>query len=182
MTIRVLRALAGVVVVFAASLGAARPVAACSPPFEPTIAKLGPNQMVLLGVTGDRVPSGRVFHVERQWNVDSNTSPIVIAFKEGDPVGDCSYPVAAGQRLIIAPDVEPDGRLSANLATLQADPNSEDGRRYIAEAHALFGEGTVPVETRSPDDVGRAIGLVALAVFGTLAIAAIVVIWRRVGA
>jgi len=34
--------------------------------------------------------------------------------------------------------------LSANLATLQADPSSEKGQRYLAEATALFGAGVVP--------------------------------------
>ena len=46
-------------------------------------------------MTGNPAPGGRLFHVERAWNADVPTSPIVIAFKEGEPVGDCSYPVAA---------------------------------------------------------------------------------------
>ena len=42
---------------------------ACSPPFgQPTIAELAPQQVVLLGVTGAKVPAGRLFHVERAWN------------------------------------------------------------------------------------------------------------------
>jgi hypothetical protein len=158
-------------------------VAACSPPFgQPTIAALGPNQLVLLGVTGDKVPTGREFRVERAWNADANTSPIVIAFKEGEPVGDCSYPMSTGRRLVIAPDRQPDGRLSADLVTLQADPNSDDGRRYLAEAQRLFGDGTVPVNA-SPaggtGGAGGAVGLVALAAVGLLLIAGIALVWRR---
>ena len=41
------------------------PVAASSPDFEPSIAKLGPGQAVLIGTTGEPVPGGRAFHVER---------------------------------------------------------------------------------------------------------------------
>lgn len=119
--------------------------AACSPPFErPTIRALGPAQLVVLGAVGERVPGGRLFHVERWFNGGEPGTPIVIAFKEGEPVGDCSYPVSTGERKIIAPWREPDGRLSADLGTLQADPNTDDGRRYVDEAIALFGPGVVP--------------------------------------
>ncbi len=116
---------------------------ACSPPFDPNIRELGPAQIVVVG-SRERVPSGRLFHVERWFNGGEPGTPIVIAFKEGEPIGDCSYPVATGERKIIAPWREPDGRLSADLGTLQADPNSEDGRRYLNEAVALFGPGVVP--------------------------------------
>ena len=92
------------VALVASGLLFAAPAAACSPPFDPTIAALGPNQMVMVGTTGERVQGGRLFHVERTFNVDSNITPIVIAFKEGEPIGDCSYPVSAGTHLIIAPD------------------------------------------------------------------------------
>ena len=125
---------------------------ACSPAFNPTIAELGQEQVVLLGETGVPAPGGRLFHVERAWNGDVPTSPIVIAFKEGEPIGDCSYPVAAGTRLVIAPWREPDGTLSANLGTLQADPLSVDGTRYLAETAQLFGSGTVPVAAVPEDD------------------------------
>jgi hypothetical protein len=119
--------------------------AACSAPFEqPTIRALGPAQLVVVGTVGERVPGGRLFHVERWFNGGEPGTPIVIAFKEGEPIGDCSYPVATGEQKIIAPWRETDGRLSADLGTLQADPHTEDGRRYLAEAVALFGPGVVP--------------------------------------
>ena len=118
---------------------------ACSPPFEePTIRALGPAQVVVVGTIGDRVAGGRLFHVERSYNGGVTATPIVIAFKEGEPVGDCSYPLTTGTSLIIAPYREPDGRLSADLGTLQADPVSDDGKRYIAEATSLYGRGVVP--------------------------------------
>jgi hypothetical protein len=132
-------------VVLAAAMLVPASALACSPAFNPTIAELGQEQLVLLGETGAPAPGGRLFHVERAWNGNVPTSPIVIAFKEGEPVGDCSYPVVAGTRLVIAPWREPDGTLSANLGTLQADPLSEDGRRYLAETAQLFGPGTAPV-------------------------------------
>jgi hypothetical protein len=116
---------------------------ACSPAFNPNIRELGPAQVVVLGTVGERVPGGRLFHVERWFNGGEPGTPIVIAFKEGEPIGDCSYPVATGERKIIAPWREPDGRLSADLGTLQADPDSADGRRYLEEAVALFGPGVV---------------------------------------
>lgn len=125
---------------------------ACSPPFNPTIRELGPAQIVVVGTVGERVPGGRLFHVERWFNGGAPGTPIVIAFKEGEPIGDCSYPVATGERKIIAPWREPDGRLSADLGTLQADPNTDDGRRYLNEAVALFGPGVVP------EPVGGAVG------------------------
>ena len=125
------------------SLGTARPVSACSPPFNPTIEELGPAQVVVVGTTGERVVGGRLFHVERWFNGNAPVTPIVIAFKEGEPVGDCSYPVSAGTRLIIAPYME-EGRLAADLGTLQADPDSEAGRRYVEEAIRLFGPGVPP--------------------------------------
>ena len=118
---------------------------ACSPPFEePTIRALGPDQVVVVGTIGERVAGGRVFHVERWFNGGVPTARILIAFKEGEPVGDCSYPVSAGQTLIIAPNHEPDGRLSADLTTLQANPTDPRGQRFVAEAMALFGPGVVP--------------------------------------
>ena len=155
---------------------------ACSPEFEPTIAKLGPDQVVVVGTTGERVPGGRVFNVSRWFNGGKPVTPILIEFKEGEPIGDCSYPVSAGTELIIAPYFEADGRLHANLATLQADPSSEQGQEYIAEAISLFGPGVVPPP--APDIVpapdagsGLEIGYVVLAfaagallLFGILAL------------
>jgi hypothetical protein len=153
---------------------------ACSAVANPTIAALGPAQVVLLGVTGDRVPAGRLFHVERAWNGQVATSPIVIAFKEGEPVGDCSYPVASGTRLVIAPWREAGGALSADLATLQANPLSEDGKRYLAEAEQLYGAGTVPVDTTpaaSPSSDWPV--LVVITAFVGGGVAAALVLWRR---
>jgi len=154
---------------------------ACSPPFgQPTIAALGPQQVVLLGVTGNPAPGGRLFHVERAWNADVPTSPIVIAFKEGEPIGDCSYPVAAGTRLVIAPWQEPVGTLSADLATLQANPLSDDGQRYLAEAERLFGQGSVPVETTpAAEPSSDWPWLVVLTAFVAGGVAAGLILWRR---
>jgi hypothetical protein len=119
-------------------------VLACSPSFNPTIAELGPGQLVVVGTVGERVSGGRLFHVERWFNGVDPGTPIVIAFKEGEPVGDCSYPVRTGEHKIIAPFREADGTLYADLGTLQADPGTPDGQRYLAEAQALFGPGVVP--------------------------------------
>ena len=139
-------------------------ILACSPPFEePTIRALGPAQVVVVGTTGERVAGGRAFHVERWFNGDMPPRGLlVIAFKEGEPVGDCSYPVSAGTRLIIAPYQEADGRLSADLATLQADPASDVGQRYLAEASALFGPGVAPPAPPDIGDVGQPPWLVIL--------------------
>jgi len=60
------------------------PTVACSPPFEPTIRALGPDQMIIVGT----------------------------CLRTSRP--------------------------------LQADPSSEEGQRYLAEAAALFGAGVVP--------------------------------------
>ncbi len=159
---------------------------ACSPPFEePTIRALGPAQVVVVGTIGERVEGGRLFHVQRSYNGGVTRSPIVIAFKEGEPVGDCSYPVSTGANLIIAPLREPDGRLSANLSTLQADPGSDLGRRYVAEATALFGPGGVPPTTApvTPSssrsaDVGLLAAVLAAGV-GLLFVLVIVIARRR---
>jgi hypothetical protein len=126
-------------------------VTACSPPFgQATIAALGPAQVVVVGVTGEHVAGGRLFHVTRWFNGPGAVTPIVIAFKEGEATGDCSYPIGAGVPLIIAPDMT-DGKLSATLTTLQADPDSELGRTYLAEATSLFGPGAVPAPADVPD-------------------------------
>ena len=94
--------------------------------------------------------------------------------------GDCSYPVASGTRLVIAPWREPDGTLSADLGTLQADPRSEDGQRYLDETAQLFGAGAVPEET-IPDQAD-ATGWLALVVVTALiagALAVGFVAWQR---
>jgi hypothetical protein len=161
-----------------ASLALPSAAAACSPPFErPTIEALGPGQVVVVGTIGEPVAGGRLFHVERTFNGASIT-PIVIAFKEGEPVGDCSYPVHAGERLIIAPFMEDGGRLSADLGTLQADPASEDGKRYLAEAEALFGPGSLPDEAE-PEQEGVPSAMVVVLALGALVAVTLAVAVRR---
>lgn len=127
------------------------PVAACSQPPDPNIEELGPQQVVLLGRIGDPVPGGRAFHVERWFNA-TGPAVVTIAFKEGEPIGDCSYRVTAGTPLVIAPVMEPGGRLSADLGTLQASPLSPEGVAYVEEANRLFGPGSPPVG--GPVDAG----------------------------
>jgi hypothetical protein len=107
---------------------------------KPTIRALRPGQVVVIGTIGEGVAGGREFLVERWFNGGQPAATITIAFKEGPATGDCSYPVETGTRLIIAPEIQ-DGRLAANLLTLQADPTSEVGLAYVAEATALFGPG-----------------------------------------
>jgi hypothetical protein len=160
-------------------LAAPGPAAACSPPLNPTIAELGPQQVVVVGTIGDRVDGGRLFHVERAFNGVTAT-PIVIAFKEGEPIGDCSYPVHAGERLIIAPFRDPDGRLSADLGTLQAPPDSELGRQYLREAAELFGPGIVPDADAANDDpsVFASIAIAGALLLG-LVVATAAVVRRR---
>ena len=151
-------------------------VAACSPPFNPSIGELGPDQIVLVGTTGERVDGGRLFHVERAFNA-TFTSPVVIAFKEGEPVGDCSYPVDPGRHLIITPYREPDGRLSADLGTLQADPESDTGIGYLAEAIELYGGGSVPAQgdVESGVDLLPTLAIGGVAILGLLVVTAFVI-------
>jgi hypothetical protein len=166
----------GAVLVAAAAVlglfGSPASVVACSPPFNPTIAELGPSQVVLVGTTGAAADGGRLFHVERVYNGPITTTPIVIAFKEGEPVGDCSYPVSPGQHMIIAPVSDPDGRLSADLGTLQAEVTSETGLRYVDEARSLFGTGTVPAPVDAAvtgtDDSGLILLISGVALLATL--------------
>ena len=138
-----MRRLLGLIAASTVWVAAVAPAAACSPPLNQNLRELGPEQVVVVGTTGEPVAGGRLFHVERAFN-GVDTTPILIAFKEGEPIGDCSYPVQAGTRLIIAPWRDPDGTLRADLGTLQADPDSEDGQRYVAEATDVFGPGIVP--------------------------------------
>jgi len=145
---------------------------ACSPPFvPPSLRDVAPTQVVVLGTIGERVAEGRLFHVERWFNGDQPSTPIVIAFKEGPAVGDCTYPVTTGERLIIAPAMGADGTFAADLGTLQADPDSKDGRRYLAEASARFGPGLAPPAAQDPEpaatpppDLRLVLALVAAAV------------------
>ena len=167
-----------IVAVGALMLGLATPTgaSACSPPFNPSIGALAPEHIELVGTTGERVDGGRLFHVERAFNA-TVTTPVVIAFKEGEPVGDCSYPVDPGQHLIIAPFREPDGRLSADLGTLQADPASEAGSGYLAEATELFGQGTVPAQADvdSGQDLLPTMVIGSAVILGLLAVTAFVI-------
>ena len=110
--------------------------------------------VVLVGTTGDKVEGGRLFYVERVFAGNVPTSPIVIAFKEGAPVGDCSYPMSSGVHLVIAPNEEPDGSLHADLATLQAGPASALGKEFIAQAQARYGDGVVPSGPTAPASAG----------------------------
>ena len=144
---RIAALLIGVLAVFAVPASAS----ACSPSFNPTIRELGPAQIVVVGRVGEKVPGGRLFHVERWFNGAEPVTPILIAFKEGEPIGDCSYPVATGEHKLIAPLREADGTLYADLGTLQADPNSDEGRKYVAEAIALFGQGVVVAPSVAPE-------------------------------
>jgi hypothetical protein len=105
---------------------------ACSPPFDPSIEALGPDQVVVVGTIGESMPGGRHFRVSRWFNGVDPRADLVIAFKEGDPVGDCSYHPTIGQPMIIAPFVEGNGRLSADLATLQAPIGSDEATRFVA--------------------------------------------------
>jgi hypothetical protein len=172
-----MRRLVLVVGAIIAALAIPGPAWACSPPFNPTIEALGPNQIVVVGMIGEPVAGGRLFHVERVFNGPS-TTPIVIAFKEGEPVGDCSYPVHAGERLIIAPFMEEGGRLSADLGTLQADPASADGQRYLAESERLFGPGSIPNQAQPDQEGVSSVAVVALAV-GVLVAVTLLVAVRR---
>lgn len=166
------RLVPAVVVAIGLAWSAVGSALACSAPFvPPSLRDVDPTQVVVLGTIGERVAEGRLFHVERWFNGDQPSTPIVIAFKEGPAVGDCSYPVTTGQRLIIAPMMGADGTLAADLGTLQADPDSKDGRRYVAEASARFGPGFAlstahapePAPT-SPPDLRLVLALVAAAV------------------
>ncbi len=159
---------------------------ACSPPFEPSIHKLDPVDFVVVGYIGEPVDGGRLFHVYQSFNAGALTTPFVIAFKEGEPGGDCSYRVASGQELIIALSPTPNGPPGATLASLQADPASEMGRRYLSEAEARFGPGVVPSAAATlppgsvdgsppPDVVPFAIGLIG----GVGLFALVVLVARR---
>ena len=158
-------------------LASPMPALACSPPFNPTIEALGPSQLVPVGTIGERVNGGRLFHIERAFNGPA-TTPIVIAFKEGEPIGDCNYPVRAGERLIIAPFMEDGGLLSADLGTLQATPDSPDGLRYLNEAETLLGPGIVPGEAEPGQDDMSNLIVAALAIGALVAVTLLVVVRR----
>lgn len=168
--------LIGVLAVFAVPPS----VSACSPVFNPMIRALGPAQIVVVGTVGEKVPGGRLFHVERWFNGGEPGTPIVIGFKEGGPVGDCSYPLATGEHKIIAPIREPGGTLYADFGTLQADPDSGEGRKYLAEAIALFGQGVVPVPIAPPPSADEGIpSWVTFAAAFTVGLVAVHLLRRR---
>jgi hypothetical protein len=155
---------------------------ACSPPSpEPTVTALPDGAIVLVGTTGDKVDGGRLFYVERVYAGDVAASPIVIAFQEGEPIGDCSYPMSSGVRLVIAPDQAPDGTLHANLVTLQADPNTDLGRDFIAQAQARYGDGSVPPGPPGPVSAALNAVDVRLALLGLAIIVGLAawIGWRR---
>lgn len=170
---------AGAVVLWgSATVGAAL---ACSPPSPaPTVTALPDGAVVLVGTTGDRVEGGRLFYVERVYAGDVAASPVVIAFKEGEPVGDCSYPMSSGVRLVIAPDQAPDGSLHADLVTLQADPGTALGKEFIAQAEARYGEGSVPPGQQVPATVTTSgAPWPLLAAVGAVAALGAWMLWRR---
>jgi hypothetical protein len=175
---RLCAALWGAGAILLAGTVTAGPALACSPPFEePSVTTLADGAVVIVGTTGEKVINGRLFYVERAFSGDVPNSPIVIAFKEGEPVGDCSYPMSSGVHLVIAPDQDADGTLRADLVTLQADPNSELGRRYLAEARARYGDGSVPLGQVAP--AGVDLRLVGLALALVAGIGAVWFAWRR---
>lgn len=162
--------------------GAAGPALACSPPSPAlTVTALPEGAVVLVGTTGDRVEGGRLFYVESAYAGNIPRSPIVIAFKEGKPVGDCSYPMSSGVRLVIAPYQEADGSLHADLATLQADPGSTLGRAFIAQARERYGDGVVPAGTTAPIPAvpGGGLHLAIAAMAGASAIGVWMLLRRR---
>jgi hypothetical protein len=152
--------------------------AACSAPFEqPTLAALGPEQIVVVGSIEEPVAGGRHFAVEHWYNGSAPRSDLVIAFKEGEPTGDCSYRPVLGEPIIVAPVMAANGALSADLTTLQAPIGSEDGRRYLAEAQRLFGPGLAPpVDLPGASESTSAWRLVAL-VAVSLAVIGVAGIW-----
>jgi hypothetical protein len=160
-------------------------VVACSPPMEPwTIEDYGPDAVVIVGTTGEPAQGGRWFHVERWFNGGEPLPAIVIAFKEGPAIGDCSYPMESGRRLIIVPTPNEEGRLAADLGTLQADPTTPEGQAYLAEAQALFGPGVVPEAPPEEPvplalDPGTAIALVVAAIGGIIGVLAFTGLPRR---
>lgn len=85
--------------------------------------------------------------------------------------------------MIIAPNREANGALSADLVTLQADPSSDLGRKYVAEATQLFGPGVVPepaagAATSGPTpDVGTVVA--ALGITVALLFTVVVLLARR---
>jgi hypothetical protein len=146
---------------------------ACSPPSpEPTVTALPEGAVVLVGTTGDTVEGGRLFYVERVYAGNIPRSPVVIAFKEGEPIGDCSYPMSSGVHLVIAPNEEADGSLHADLVTLQADPASALGREFIAQAQARYGDGMVPAGVTAPvsTTTGGALRVALLVTVGAAAV------------
>jgi hypothetical protein len=163
----------------ALTTGGVATTSACSALFEePTIAALGPDAVVVVGTIGEQVDGGRLFHVQRAFSGGVTSTPMVIAFKEGPAIGDCSYPVSQGARLLIATVRDDEGRVPVHLLTLQADPASPDGLRYLAEAAALFGPGIVPESLAPPEPPAPSVALVVLV--GLAIFAASLLAWRAI--
>lgn len=155
---------------------------ACSPPSpEPTVTALPEAAVVFVGTTGDKVEGGRLFYVERVYAGNISGSPVVIAFKEGEPIGDCSYPMSSGVHLVIAPNEEADGSLHADLVTLQADPASALGREFIAQAQARYGDGVVPAGATAPvsTTTGGDLRIVLVVTVGAAAVGVWILLRRR---
>ena len=74
-------------------------------------------------VTGEKVPSGRLFYVERAWNADVPTSRSH-RLQGGRPRRRLQLPRDVGHAALIAPWREPRRGPSADLGTLQADSNT----------------------------------------------------------
>ena len=70
------------------------------------------------------------------------------------------------------------GRLSADLGTLQASPDSPDGLRYLNEAAALFGPGIVPGAAEPQQDGVSNLVVVALAIGALVAVTFLVIVRR----
>ena len=110
--------------------------------------KLRPRPVVLIGTTGG--PGRGWTGVPCRALVQPHQSPatIAIAFNEDEPIGDCSYPIIPGMHMVLAQYQDVPGRLSADLGTLQAHPDSDLQRQYIAEAERLFETGSAPDRRR----------------------------------
>ena len=158
-------------------------VLACSC-LQQTVNDLPADAIVIIGRVGERSGGARPLAVERWFNGPGMTDVLVIAFQEGEPIGDCSYPVATGERKFIVPDRE-GAMLISHLCTMQAPVDTDYGRELIAAATAHYGPGVVPEATvaspslsESPEDAGPlvavavALAIVVAALFGGLVILA----------
>jgi hypothetical protein len=159
-------------------LGLATPTGAfaCSPPFDPSIRALGPEQIVLVGTTGERVDGGRLFHVERSFKRHHHVAGRH-RFQgrragRGLQLSGGSWP---------APDhraVSRTGRTAQRGSRDAAGgPDSEAGAGYLAEAIELFGQGYVPAQSDvdSGVDLLPTIAIGGAVILGLLAVTAFVI-------